>query len=72
MSATFWDMPKSQHRDNEYISPSEAATIAHLSTKQLTRLADSGKIAFIRPGTHRKYLRSDIERLGRPSSEWAA
>lgn len=47
----------------EYITPGEASRIVYLSTRTLSRLADEGKIASIRPGKHRRYLRSDVEAL---------
>ena len=47
----------------DYITPAEAQSIAFLSTKQLSRLADDGRIRVIRPGKHRRYLRADIEAL---------
>lgn len=56
-------MPKSPVQDPEsaeYITPTEASKIVFLSTRQLTRYADEGKIRFIRPGSHRRYLRADI------------
>lgn len=56
-------MPKSTEADQEYITPAQAKGIAYLSTKQLTRLADEGRIRFIRPGSHRRYNRSDVESL---------
>lgn len=52
-----------QDRQTEYITPTEASKIIYLSTKQLTRYADEGKIRFIRPGSHRRYLRADVEAL---------
>lgn len=53
-------MPNSPVADQEYITPAEATKIAYLSTKQLTRLADEGRIQCIRPGSHRRYLRADV------------
>lgn len=53
--------------NQEWIAPGLAAQIAHLSVQQLGRLADDGKIAFIRPGKHRRYLRADVESLVQPS-----
>lgn len=47
----------------DYITPGEAARIAYLTPKTLSRLADEGKITSIRPGRHRRYLRADIEAL---------
>lgn len=48
---------------SSYVTPQEASRIAFLSAKSLSRLADEGKIRMIRPGVHRRYLRSDIEAL---------
>ncbi|HHW50234.1 MAG TPA: helix-turn-helix domain-containing protein [Pseudoclavibacter sp.] len=56
-------MPESPETDSEYITPGTAQSIAFLSTKQLSRLADEGRIRYIRPGKHRRYLRSDVESL---------
>lgn len=57
-------MPNSQQADNEeYLTPAQAARIAYVTTKTLSRFADNGKIRSIRPGKHRRYLRSDIEAL---------
>lgn len=56
-------MPNSQlaeEQSSEYITPTEASKILFLSTKQLTRYADEGKIRYIRPGSHRRYLRADV------------
>lgn len=47
----------------EYIAPTEASKIVYLSTKQLARYADEGRIRFIRPGSHRRYLKADIDAL---------
>ena len=47
----------------EYLTPAEAGRVAFLSVRQLARLADAGRIGFIRPGRHRRYLRSDVEAL---------
>lgn len=55
--------PETEAGAGEYITPTEASKIVYLSTKQLTRYADEGKIRFIRPGSHRRYLRADIEAL---------
>lgn len=51
----------------EYITPAEAARIAFLSTKQISRFADAGRIRHIRPGKHRRYLRADVEALVAPT-----
>jgi excisionase family DNA binding protein len=61
-------MPNSQVADetSEYVTPAEAERIAFLSAKQISRLADAGRIAFIRPGKHRRYLRADVMALVAP------
>lgn len=56
-------MPKSHDQDiqeTEYITPTEASKLLYLSTKQLTRYADEGKLRYIRPGSHRRYLKADV------------
>lgn len=55
--------PETDTPAGEYITPAEAQSIAFLSVKQLSRLADEGKLRVIRPGKHRRYLRADIEAL---------
>lgn len=52
--------PEAEDQAADYITPAEASQIAYISTKQLTRYADEGRIAFIRPGKHRRYLRRDV------------
>lgn len=47
----------------EFITPGEASRIAYLTPRSLSRLADEGKIATIRPGKHRRYRRADVEAL---------
>lgn len=48
----------------DYIRPAEAATIAYVSTKTLSRLADDGKVRSITlPSGHRRYCREDVEAL---------
>jgi len=47
----------------EFIPPGEAARIAFLHPRTLSRLADEGKIGFIKPGKHRRYRRTDVEAL---------
>jgi excisionase family DNA binding protein len=57
-------MPKLiRSSEPEYITPTEASKLLYLSTKQLTRYADEGKIRYIRPGSHRRYLKADVLKL---------
>ncbi len=58
-------MTNSQESDSEpeFITPREAARIAFLTPRSLSRLADEGKIEARRPGKHRRYRRSDVEAL---------
>lgn len=69
LACTVLDMAnRTTDTDAEYITPAEAERIAFLSTKQISRLADAGRIDFIRPGKHRRYRRSDVEALVAPTS----
>jgi excisionase family DNA binding protein len=57
-------MPKSQFRDIQWLQPSEAAAALGVTTKTVSRLADSGEIRSIRPGgKHRRYAAADIEAI---------
>lgn len=72
LSGNVYDMPnkpKTEEQATEYITPAEASKIVYISTKQLTRYADEGRIAFIRPGKHRRYLKSDVVALLSPAAE---
>lgn len=60
-------MTNQPNPDDEYITPKEAAEIAHLGIRQLSRYADQGKIRTIRPGTHRRYNLADVRELARPT-----
>lgn len=46
-----------------WISPGEAAKILGVSPVTVARLAEAGRIEFIRPGTHRRYRRDDVVAL---------
>jgi excisionase family DNA binding protein len=45
----------------DWISPAAAAALLGVTPKTVSRLADAGEIRAIRPGAHRRYLRSDVE-----------
>lgn len=47
----------------DWVAPGDAARATGLSAQQIARLADDGKIRYIRPGKHRRYFRADIEAL---------
>lgn len=56
-----------------FLTPGEAAAKTGLSTTWLAVLADQGKLTASRPaGTHRRYLRSEIEALVAPAKREAA
>lgn len=57
------DKPETDSGADEYLTPTEASKILYLSTKQLTRYADDGKLRYIRPGSHRRYLAADVHAL---------
>lgn len=63
-------MPNKPNTDDvafERITPAEASRITGLSQKQLGRMADKGVIECARPsGTHRRYLRAELEALVAP------
>ena len=65
MVAAMVQMTNSPEKDEqaEYVTPQQASKIAFLSAKSLSRLADEGKIRSIRPASHRRYLRADVEAL---------
>ncbi len=51
----------------EYLTPQRAKILCGLSTDQLARMADAGKLTVSKPGgTHRRYLRAEIEALAKP------
>lgn len=62
-------MTKRKSHDNrcDVISPAEAARISGLTPSGLARMADRGDLTASKPGgTHRRYLRSEIEALAKP------
>lgn len=53
--------------ETEQITPAVASEITGLSASHLARMADAGRIHCTRPsGTHRRYVRSEIEALMEP------
>lgn len=62
-------MSKCIDRDkSEKLTPREASQIAGLTPAGLAKMANLGKLTVSRPGgTHRRYLRSEIEALAAPS-----
>lgn len=58
------NMPKSQLRDIQWLTPAEAAAALGVTTKTVSRLADRGEIHTIRPGgTQRRYAAADVEAI---------
>lgn len=55
---------QTEQSESDYLTPAAAARATGLSVRQLARFAEAGKIRSIRPGTHRRYLRADVEALG--------
>ena len=51
------------HADCAYVTPGEAAAALGVSRRTVSRLAEDGKIRFIRPGAHYRYLAADVEAL---------
>lgn len=55
------------NREGEVITPAEASRITGLSAAWLARMADRGDLTASRPGgTHRRYVRAEVERLAAP------
>ena len=49
---------------NDLMTPAEVAALFRVDPKTVTRWADAGKIQAVRTlGGHRRYLRSEVERL---------
>ena len=49
------------------IAPREVAALLGVSTRTVSRMADSGRLTPITlPSGHRRYLRSEVERLAQP------
>lgn len=48
--------------DVQYLLPSEAAEMLHVSPKTLTRWANEGRVpCIVTLGGHRRFIRSDID-----------
>lgn len=53
--------------DPEPITPAAASKITGLTPTQLARLGDRGVLTVSRPsGTHRRYVRAEVEALAQP------
>lgn len=53
----------------EYCTPGFASKLCGLTVGHLARMSRNGQLTTIRPsGTHRRYLRSEIEALAAPST----
>lgn len=66
---------RTEQSESDYLTPAEASEITSLHTRTLARLADAGDLeAFYLPSGHRRYRRSDINRLltQRPKTEAVA
>lgn len=63
---------KSQDQDaSDYLTPMEASRATGLSVRQLSRLADEGRLNAIRPGAHRRYLAASVEGLLAQDADWS-
>ncbi|WP_143469870.1 MerR family transcriptional regulator [Leucobacter sp. OAMSW11] len=61
---------RDDHNERELIRPAEAARISGLTPGGLAAMADRGKLTAPRPGgTHRRYVRAEIEALAAPVGE---
>lgn len=60
-------MTKKLDAVTEYLPPSAVAQLLGVSTRTVTRMADTGSIKSIKlPSGHRRYLRSEVEKLAAP------
>lgn len=51
----------------DYLTPGQAAALCGLSAYHLARMANAGKLTAAKPGgSHRRYLRSEVEALAKP------
>jgi excisionase family DNA binding protein len=57
-------MSRTQFVADELLTPAEVAALFRVDPKTVTRWAKKGKIAYVRTlGSHRRYYRSEIDRL---------
>jgi excisionase family DNA binding protein len=62
-------MPSTVHDPDELIKPLEAAYLAGVSVRTLSRYVNEGRLAAVRtPGGRYRYRRSDIMRLTTPTT----
>jgi DNA-binding transcriptional MerR regulator len=48
----------------DYLTPGQAAAIAHVTVRTIHRYGTSGLLAFVTlPSGHRRYVRDDVEAL---------
>lgn len=61
----FDDMTNCNGRDkSDLLTPAQASRMTGLTTSGLAKMADQARLSSIRPsGTHRRYLRTEIEAL---------
>lgn len=53
-----------------WLTGKEAADLAHVSIRTLSRAADAGKLeVFTTPGGHRRYLRESVLALNAPTQK---
>lgn len=58
---------KPAEMEDDPLTPAIASAISGLSTGHLARMASAGKLTVSKPGgTHRRYVRSEIEALAEP------
>lgn len=64
------DIPNPPNPVNgEWLTPSRASVISGLTPDHLARMANAGKLTASKPGgSHRRYVRAEIEALAEPVS----
>ena len=60
--------------DSEYLTTTEVARLYHVDASAVRRWVISGKLrpSITTPGGHHRFIRADVERQLRPSSEASA
>ena len=49
--------------ESQYLTPAQAGAALGVTPRTVARLAEAGKIRFIRPGAHYRYLAADVAAL---------
>lgn len=60
-----------QPKQDEWLTPGDAAAVLGVGVRTLSRLADAGEVRAIRPnGGHRRYSEASLEALLARTANW--